>query len=1378
MSLISWNCRGLGNLRTVRDLNQMVKDKKPNFLFLIETISSKKRMEGLRVRLGFEGLFVVEPVGRSGGLALFWKNMDDLEIQNYSRRHINAIVRPVEGGIPWKFTGFYGHPDPSKRSESWSLLSLLKSFAPMPWLCVGDFNEITHQAEKSGASRRREGQMEAFRNALDDCHLGDLGFTGPRFTWSNKRHDDNFTQERLDRAVGNSGWCDAHKSAGVEVLAARASDHHPIMVIFNTHQRRCIRGRRGFKFEASWLPDEEYGPIVDEVWEHTDIGVSAMMKVRCKLERCQSKLKWWSREKFGKNEDIVKEKSQALAEIQNMEGPAQNENIRVLQKEIDTLLEFEDTRWKQRAKQSWYRDGDRNTPFFHAWASHRRRVNTIKRVADAEERVWTKEEDIGGAFVSYYKQLFTSEGTEGKDEFLEGMQARVTRSMNAKLIRRFEECEVDRALAQMHPLKSPGPDGFSACFYQHSWSTVRKDVCQAVLDFLNNGHFDEAINVTNIALIPKKKKPTRVTEFRPISLCNVIYKLIAKVLANRLKGVLGDIISPNQSAFIPGRLITDNVLIAFEALHTMDSRLSGKEGYMALKLDMRKAYDRVEWDFLEVIMRRLGFDEKWIFLVMKCVRTVKYAVLINGQAYGEIIPSRGLRQGDPLSPYFFILCAEGLSAALRKGENEGRFTGLPITRGGTKLNHLFFADDSLLFCKATETELKGLLDILDFYEQASGQQLNKEKTAIFFSRNTKTDVRVNLSHFIGVPPTQNYETYLGLPALVGRSRFRSFEGLKGRIWDKMHGWKEKFLSQAGKEVLLKSVVQAIPTYTMSVFQLPKTLCRDINSMMSKFWWGHKDNDKKIAWMSWAKMGRAKETGGLGYRDLECFNLAMLAKQGWRIIQHPDSLVAKIMKEKYFPNSNFMDTHLGRKPSYAWRSIWNAKPLLREGLVWRVGDGKSIHIWGDKWLPTKNTHEVQSHIRIVDGGAKVCALIDDDTRWWNIPLVEAIFNVEESRIICSLPICPGSQVDKMVWGAAKNGQFTVRSAYHVAKEIGERYIGGSSEERSNTSLWKRIWKLDGPKVVKLFIWQACNNILPTYENLFKRKVVSDALCPICKGDIETVGHALWSCPAAQDVWHECPRKIQKSTSDQTSFLDIFEGLLNRLDDEEMDLVASTARQVWLRRNQWVFDAKFLAPTHVVQRAADQLESAKKCGSGTRTTRQQERAPSGPRVSEKWKVPPWGFLKCNWDAALDVHGHMMGIGILVRDHEGMVVAAKCTTQRMINDPLNAETIAAWAAACFIRLKGFDKIILEGDSMGVVQSLTGDAQCWAQAGQLIDDTKRILYDCSSWKVQHVHREANTAADRLAKTALQLVEEHQWIASTPLCIQNIVMFDRQFIE
>lgn len=255
----------------------------------------------------------------------------------------------------------------------------------------------------------------------------------------------------------------------------------------------------------------------------------------------------------------------------------------------------------------------------------------------------------------------------------------------------------------------------------------------------------------------------------------------------------------------------------------MNTRLKGRKGYMALKLDMSKAHDRVEWDFLELLMRRIGFGKWWVDRLMTCVRTVSYSVLINGKPFGNIWPTRGLRQGDPLSPYLFILCVEGLSTLLNKAGREGKITGLPIAKGGTKINHLFFADDSLLFCKANFLEWGNVQEILDKYERASGKKLNCEKTSIFFIKNTQVGVKEFIASMAGVRVTTNFEKYLGLLAIIGQSRSRAFAGMKGRIWERMQGWKENFLSQARKEVLLKALVQAIPTYTMNVFQLPKTL---------------------------------------------------------------------------------------------------------------------------------------------------------------------------------------------------------------------------------------------------------------------------------------------------------------------------------------------------------------------------------------------------------------------------------------------------------------------------------------------------------------------------------------------------------------------------
>jgi len=235
---------------------------------------------------------------------------------------------------------------------------------------------------------------------------------------------------------------------------------------------------------------------------------------------------------------------------------------------------------------------------------------------------------------------------------MNSIECRVSNSTNQRLLQTFTEYEVRCALFQMHPLKSLGSDGFSTDFYQKSWEVVGKEVSRAALYVLNGGSFDDGPNSTNICLVPKVAAPSRVTEFRPISLCNVIYKIISKAISNWLKIVLPSIISQEQSVFIPGRLITDNILVVFETLHTMDTRLKGREGFMTMKLDMSKAYDRLEWDFLEAMMRKLGFANRWVDLMMSCVRTVTYSILINGQPHGHIGLTRGIRQGDPLSPYF------------------------------------------------------------------------------------------------------------------------------------------------------------------------------------------------------------------------------------------------------------------------------------------------------------------------------------------------------------------------------------------------------------------------------------------------------------------------------------------------------------------------------------------------------------------------------------------------------------------------------------------------------------------------------------------------------------------------------------------------------
>jgi hypothetical protein len=236
MNLLSWNCRGLGNLQAVWALHQLVKEKSPSIVFLMETLCSKNSMKRIRIRLGFDSLFVVDPLGRSGGLALLWSKAQLLDIYNYSRSHINAVVKDMDGNEQWRFTGFYGQPNSARREESWALLKHLRLFQPLPWLCAGNFNEIVEQKEKCGADIRHESQMVGFREALEIYGLGDLGYIGLCFTWSNRRSDASFTQERLDREMANRESCTLFPHVTVTVLAASSSDHNPLLVHFNEYQ--------------------------------------------------------------------------------------------------------------------------------------------------------------------------------------------------------------------------------------------------------------------------------------------------------------------------------------------------------------------------------------------------------------------------------------------------------------------------------------------------------------------------------------------------------------------------------------------------------------------------------------------------------------------------------------------------------------------------------------------------------------------------------------------------------------------------------------------------------------------------------------------------------------------------------------------------------------------------------------------------------------------------------------------------------------------------------------------------------------------------------------------------------------------------------------
>lgn len=379
-----------------------------------------------------------------------------------------------------------------------------------------------------------------------------------------------------------------------------------------------------------------------------------------------------------------------------LKGRTDNISLNLLQEEKKKLTETyvqQEVFWRQRAKQLWLKEGDQNSRYFHTATKNRRKSNQIERLLDNQGNIVEWGSGLEQTVENYFKDLFKASNTNW-DKVTNQVQSKVTTDQNAMLLAEVTEKVVKEALFSMHPDKSPGPDGMSPGFYQKCWPIVKSDVVSIVQQFFGTGCLNAQLQNTNIALIPKKPSPEFMTDIQPISLCNVLYKVISKVLANRLKMVIDSLISEAQSAFIPGRLITDNIMIAFEIMHFMKRKTQGKEGWMALKLDMSKAYDRVEWSYMEAMLLRMGFDNHVVHLFMSCLNSVKYSIAHAGRNFGLIIPERGLRQGDPLSSYLFLICMEGLSSLLQDFERKRLIAGIKVARMAPSISHMFFADDS------------------------------------------------------------------------------------------------------------------------------------------------------------------------------------------------------------------------------------------------------------------------------------------------------------------------------------------------------------------------------------------------------------------------------------------------------------------------------------------------------------------------------------------------------------------------------------------------------------------------------------------------------------------------------------------------------------
>ena len=369
--------------------------------------------------------------------------------------------------------------------------------------------------------------------------------------------------------------------------------------------------------------------------------------------------------------------------------------------------------------------------------------------------------------------------------------------------------------------KAPGPDGFSSGFFHANWELVGPDIIDAVKSFFQTGKILKAWNTTAISLIPKVQVPCTMKDFRPISCCNVVYKCISKLLVERIKPFLDVLVGPQQSAFVKGRHIADNILLMQELVrgyHRGDG-----PGSCALKIDIQKAYDSVDWGYLKKVLVAMNFHPSMVNWLMCCVTTPSYSISLNGYLEGFFNGAKGLRQGDPISPYLFILIMEAFSNLLDAQGEMPNFTFHPKCKD-LKLSHVIFADDLFVLCGANIGSLELIKEAFDVFGNESGLKPNLMKSSMFLS-GVSEEEKSRLSVYMGMEVQDFPVRYLGVPLISTRLKARDCESIKLRILNKIHCWTSKVLSYAGRIQL-----------AVSVLVLPKQILKEIDATIRSFVW--------------------------------------------------------------------------------------------------------------------------------------------------------------------------------------------------------------------------------------------------------------------------------------------------------------------------------------------------------------------------------------------------------------------------------------------------------------------------------------------------------------------------------------------------------------
>ena len=1178
MNVLSWNCRGLNDPTspTIPYLRWLLASYHPSFLFLQETKTSVNNVASMlrsTCPTSFSGF---DAVDTRGGIAVFCWGPYNMDVVDLSRNFVLCKITSINGKV-WHCLFLYGEPQIEHRATLWN--ELKHRLHPYKnYLIIGDINQVEYYSDKIGGATLIRG-WEDFVTWKHELHLRDVPFYGPRFTWTNNRTDSDLIMERLDRAYASPDWFENFPNTRIQNFPIIQSDHAPIWLQTLPSTSAPLRP---YQLENWCLRIPEVINITLEVWQIYIAG-SAMYRLSKKLSLLRSRLKSWCLDKrmfWGVNWKNVFSTLQFQGnQIQTLDqGVSLIQRHRSLMNEASLALTY----WQQRSKDRHLQLGDIPSKYlFNRLRQHKERnfVYMLRK----ENGEWTEDfEDITQRIQYYFKDIYHALPNHNLDNSHQGGEIDcVLRELNLPCISERDaqlltspitDQEIRNAIFDIANDKSPGLDGIPAEFFKFHWDITGTLVIEAIKRFFSTGHLLREWNNTLLVLIPKVNPPEEVSQFRPISLCNVIYKGIAKCMVNRMKPMLPSLIDEFQNAFVPGRHMDDNILISHEITHIINKQRSGNQHLAALKLDMNKAYDRVNWLFILKILQAYGFPNTWVQLIQQCITTVSYRLLINGTVTPTFYPKCGLRQGDPLSPYLFLFCMDILSRMTSLRTDMRYFQGIKIGKQGPTISHLFFADDALFFFKASEKACHAVNSVVSRFCLISGQMINRQKSFVKFSPNIPIEHRQKYKELLQMEDKPTLGSYLGTPIDIQGSKIQHFTPLLDTVSEKIAKWNYKQLSQPSKLIIINSILVATIMHQLAVLPIPTTIANKLDAMLARFFW--KNNQQiGIHWKSKAILHQPRGQGGLGIRNVGCFNTALLMKKVWRIIQHPQILLSRVFRSSNHQEPWIRNTK--HKMSLGRRGMLKASQTMKQLCVWKVGNGRSIHAASQPWASGKiPLFRDQVNIRTA-ANLSVADLILPDHQGWNSMAINRLFLPLDARLIQSMELPYRSDVeDRYFWPFTRSGNYSTKSGYGIILQHQQ------NENYSMTSpvglpFFRHLWGMNIMPKWKLFVWKLWHNSLATSSNLHHRGITPQSQCATCLHDIEDVQHIFRFCPLAIEAWDGSDLGVQPVTPIEISLGNWLEYWMAKFIQEDgmrsprIPKFIGTLWAIWKTRNGQVF-----------------------------------------------------------------------------------------------------------------------------------------------------------------------------------------------------------------